>query len=203
MFPTGIARWAIGVAAVAFFAGCGGSDPEATAGTGTTPSTDATTDASTETTDVTGAAQPVDLADWQQIELTDADGGTFTFADLVGRPVFVETFATWCGNCRRQLGDTNLAAEQAGDDAVFVALSVETDLDTGDMADYADQQGFDHIRFAVMSPEMLAAVNDAFGNTALNPPSTPHVAVAADGTVGEMVTGYDSPETILSSLGLE
>lgn len=195
MTRTTIARWGVGIAVAAVIAGCGGGDAATTAGTGTTPSTETGSG-------VTGTADPAELAEWQKIELVDAEGEAFSFADLIGRPVFVENFATWCGNCRRQLGDTNDAAEQASENAVFVALSVETDLDPDDMADYAEQQGFDHIRFAVMSPEMLAAVKDAFGTTALNPPSTPHVAVAADGTVGEMVTGFDSPEAILSSLGL-
>lgn len=202
MFSTVTARWTIGVAVGLLLASCGGSDPEESGGTTTTTSTTASAEVTPETTSAPGTAEPVALAEWQQIEMIDADGQAFTFADLIGRPVFVETFATWCGNCRRQLGDTNQAAQQAGDDAVFVALSVETDLDPGDMADYANEQGFDHVRFAVMSPEMLAAVNDAFGNTALNPPSTPHVTVAPDGTVGDLVTGYDSPESILSALGL-
>jgi thiol-disulfide isomerase/thioredoxin len=200
MVGTGLARRsAAAVAALALLAGCGSDGSDASGERERTPTTEAAPGAGPAPTD---AVEPVGLAEWQQIELADAEGETFTLADLVGRPVLVETFATWCGNCRRQLGDTNRAAQQAGDDAVFVALSVETDLDAGDMADYAAEQGFDHIRFAVMSPEMLAAVNDAFGNTALNPPSTPHVAVAADGTVGELVTGVESPDAILSSLGL-
>ena len=53
-----------------------------------------------------------------------------------------------------------------------------------------------------MSPEMLAAMDDAFGTTALNPPSTPKVAVAADGAAGDLVTGSESSEQILSALGL-
>lgn len=195
MTRTAIARWGVGIAVAAVIAGCGGGDSNSTAGTGTTPSTEAAPG-------VTGPDGAVELAEWQKIEVIDADGEAFSLADFIGRPVLVENFATWCSNCRRQLGDTDDAAQQAGENAVFVALSVETDLDPKDMADYARQHGFDHIRFAVMSPEMLAAVKDAFGNSALNPPSTPHVAVAADGTVGEMVTGFDSPEAILSSLGL-
>ena len=198
MARTAIARWGVGIAVAAVIAGCGGGGSDSTAGTGTKPSTEAAPGV----TGVTGTDGAVELAEWQKIEVIDADGEAFSLADFVGKPVLVENFATWCGNCRRQLGDTDAAAQQAGENAVFVALSVETDLDAKDMADYARQQGFDHIRFAVMSPEMLAAVKDAFGNTALNPPSTPHVAVAADGTVGDMVTGFDSPEAILSSLGL-
>ena len=76
-----------------------------------------------------------------------------------------------------------------GDDAVFVVLSVETDLSAEDVAEYAEDNGFSSMRFAVMSPELLAAFADAFGTSAVNPPSTPHVVIAADGTAGELETG--------------
>lgn len=141
-------------------------------------------------------------AGWQNVTITDTDGAELTIADLKGKPVLVENFATWCSNCRKQLGDTQAAAAKAGDNAVFLALSVETDLAASDVAKYASEHGFDDIRFAVMSPEMLAAMNDAYGNSALNPPSTPKITITADGTAGEMVTGFESPDTILSKLGL-
>jgi hypothetical protein len=35
----------------------------------------------------------------------------------------------------------------------------------------------------------------------LNPPSTPKVVVAADGTVGELVTGFEEPADIAAALG--
>jgi cytochrome oxidase Cu insertion factor (SCO1/SenC/PrrC family) len=138
---------------------------------------------------------------WRSIEITDVDGNTFTVESLTGTPVLVENFATWCSNCRKQLGKTQQAAADAGDDAIFLALSVETDLDPADVAEYAKDNGFDDIRFAVMTPEMLKAMNDAFGNSALNPPSTPKVIVAADGTVGELVTGFEEPADIAAALG--
>lgn len=188
------------VLVLALVAGCGSDDSADVGRAGTSTTIPGASPRSTDSPEV--GAPAVELAEWQTLELTDADGRTFTLADFLGRPVLVESFATWCSNCRRQLGDTNRAAAQAGEGAVFVALSVETELDADDMADYADKHGFDHLRFAVMSPRMLAAFNDAFGNTALNPPSTPHVAVAADGSPGKLVTGYDSPEEILASLGL-
>ena len=151
MFRTRAVRTALAGSVIVALTGCGGGGgSEATAPSGGAPSTSTSSSPTPE-------VEPVALAEWQRIELTDAEGKTFTFADFVGRPVLVENFATWCGNCRRQLGDTNEAAAQAGDEAVFVALSVETELDPDDMADYAAEQGFDQIRFAVMSPEMLAA----------------------------------------------
>lgn len=148
------------------------------------------------------APDTAEFAEWQLIEVTDTGGETFTVADLVGRPVFVENFATWCSNCRRQLRDTQKAAKAAGDSAVFLALSVETELSALDVADYADDNGFTDIRFAVMSPELLAAMDAAFGTSALNPPSTPKVAVAADGRAGDLVTGPESSEEILGKLGI-
>lgn len=137
---------------------------------------------------------------WAATPLTDVAGESFTIADLAGTPVFVENFATWCSNCLRQLGDTERAAAEAGDSAVFLALSVETDLDPAKVAAYAEKNGFDHIRFAVMTPEFLAATDDAFGTTALNPPSTPKILVTASGTPGDLVTGFESPDDILAKL---
>lgn len=139
-------------------------------------------------------------AAWTSVELTDVDGITFRLADQKGTPVYVENFATWCSNCLRQLGDTQKAAAAAGEKAAFVALSVETDIDPADVRSYAKDKGFTDIRFAVMTPEMAAAMQDAFGTTALNPPSTPKILIDADGAPGKMVTGFESPDEIAAKL---
>lgn len=189
----------------AVVSGCGddGGDSDAASSAPETSAPATSTSAAPEDAgSPTTAAATAELAEWQQIEVTDTDGETFTVADLAGRPVFVENFATWCSNCRSQLEDTQAAAEAAGEDAVFLALSVETELDADDMAEYRQDNGFTAIRFAVMSPELLAAMDDAFGTSALNPPSTPKVAVAADGTAGELVTGPESTDEILATLGI-
>ena len=140
------------------------------------------------------------MPSWQTLAITDVNGATFTLADFVGTPVFVENFATWCPNCREQLGKTNQAAGELGDEAVFLALSVETELDPADVAAYATENGFDNIRFAVMSPELLAGLVEAFGNSSINPPSTPHFVIDAMGHAGELVTGFEEPTAIVTSL---
>lgn len=140
------------------------------------------------------------VSSWTKLKITDVEGATFTIAGLKGKPVFVENFATWCSNCRKQLGDTQRAAAAAGNAAVFVALSVETDLDPARVAAYAKEHGFVDIRFAVMTPEFLAATSDAFGTSALNPPSTPKVVVDAAGRPAAMVTGFESPAEIEAKL---
>ena len=153
---------------------------------------------STEMSDSTEMAMA--MAPWQQLSLTDVDGVAFTLAEFMGKPVFVENFATWCPNCHTQLGKTEQAAAELGEDAVFLALSVETDLDAADVKDYAEENGFTNIRFAVMTPEFLAAMSEAYGNPSVTPPSTPHFVIDSHGVAGELVTGGEDAEAIVEAL---
>ena len=141
-----------------------------------------------------------ELPAWQTLEIVDIDGQAFTLADCIGTPVLVETFATWCSNCRQQLPKTQEAAVALGDGAAVVALSVETDLSPDAVAEYAVDNEFPDIRFAVMSPELLAAFVEAFGTTAANPPSTPKIIIDASGVAGEMTTGQESTEQLVEQL---
>ncbi len=154
---------------------------------------------------VSCAASPTSTAiptNWQTTAITDTDGTSFTVSDFAGKPVLVEFFATWCSNCRKQLADTNAAAAAAGDKAVFLALSVETDLKAADLIEYRDQTGFTAMRYAVLTPEVLAAVVASLGNSAANPPSTPHLVISPDGATGKLVTGFEKPGSILTAMGL-
>ena len=143
-----------------------------------------------------------DLPAWMTIELTDVrTGETFTLADFAGKTVFVEPMATWCTNCRRQLGNVAEARTQLADnpDVVFVSISVETTIGNGDLANYTDETGFDWA-FAVANPEMLVSLADTFGQTVTNPPSTPHFIIRPDGSTTDLTTGFEGPEELLQSI---
>jgi len=143
------------------------------------------------------------LADWQKVQLTNArTGEAFTLADFAGRTVYVEPFATWCTNCRAQLNNVREARAQLGDQPVFVALSVETNLKTEDVAKYTNDQGFDWV-FAVMTPEMLKQLTDQFGFTIANPPSTPHFIIRPDGSTTNLSTGIKSVEALVAAIQAE
>lgn len=135
---------------------------------------------------------------WQELPLTNArTGETFTLADFAGKTVFVEPMATWCTNCRRQLRNVREArAQLEGEEVIFVALSVETNLSADALAEYAEEQGFDWT-FAVMTPELLRALVASFGRLIAAPPATPHFVIDPDGSVSELSTGGKSAEQIL------
>ena len=148
----------------------------------------------------TALAPAVVLPVWQTLPLTNAQTGeTFTFADFAGQTVFVEPMATWCSNCRQQLGNVRSAREQLGENVIFVALSVETNISSADLAAYADENGFEW-HFAVMTPELLGELVNAFGRTISNPPSTPHFVIRPDGTVSALSTGIESASEIVAQL---
>lgn len=157
-----------------------------------------TTQAVTETT----AGAMMALPAWQTMTLTDArTGASFTLADFAGKHVFVETMATWCSNCRQQLGNVKSAVARAdGNQVVFVAISVETDLAPATLAQYATDNGFDWT-FAVAPPALVRALADTFGPTVANPPATPHFLIQPDGAHGDLITGYESGDAILAQLG--
>ena len=137
---------------------------------------------------------------WRDQPLTDArTGETFTLADLGGQTVLVEPMATWCTNCRQQLGNVRDAKTQLGDEAevTFVALSVETTLEADALARYAEEQGFDWT-FAVMTPDMLRALAAEFGQAVASPPSTPHFVIYPDGTTTDLLTGFQAPDELIA-----
>lgn len=146
-------------------------------------------------------AAALNLPTWQTLPLTNArTGETFTFADFAGKTVFVEPMATWCTNCRQQLGNVSSVRTQLdADQFVFIALSVETNITSADLAQYADDNGFDWL-FAVLTPAMLGELTATFGRTITNPPSTPHFIIRPDSTTTGLTTGIESGSQIVEQL---
>lgn len=138
---------------------------------------------------------------WKTIELTDVrTDQVYTIEELAGCVVYVEPMATWCSSCRQQLKFVQEALPEIDQDRVVViALSVETDLDPATLASYAEQSEFDFV-FSVATEDMLRAIVDDFGRSAIVPPSTPHFIVAADGSVSDLSTGFVEPDDIIAKI---
>lgn len=138
---------------------------------------------------------------WMDLPLTDArTGAAFTLGSFDGKTVYVEPMATWCTTCPIQLDIVrDVRAQVDPDRYVFVALSVETDLPSADLATYADQKNWPWT-FAVMSPELLQQLSDTYGLTIGNPPSTPHFVIGPGGTTSDLSTGIHPAQDIIMDL---
>lgn len=136
----------------------------------------------------------------QTVALTNArTGATFQLADFAGKTVLVEPMATWCTNCRAQLGNVIQAKNQLDENYVFVVLSVGENISDSDLAAYAERQGFDLI-FAIATPEMLTELTNAFGRASLTPPSTPHFIIRPDGSQSALFTGSKPADQLVAVL---
>ena len=86
-------------------------------------------------------AEPALLAD---LAFRDADGNDLTIADLAGKTVLINFWATWCVPCREEMPALDrLAATMAGDDTftVLAINTLETSATRGRSREFLDEIG--------------------------------------------------------------
>lgn len=84
-------------------------------------------------------------------------------------------------------------------DVVMISITVETGDTADNLAAYAADNSFDW-RFAVATPEMIAAWRDEFGANVTIPPSAPTFYIRPDGSFTRLFTGRDDPAAVLERL---
>ena len=121
-------------------------------------------------------------------ELVDVRSGeTFTLGELAkDRPVLLETMAIWCTTCLSQEREVRRAHELADFDSV--GIDADPNESAGELANYADRQGFDW-RFALADAELVQLLTDAYGFAVINPPSTPTLVITSEGDVRPLEFG--------------
>lgn len=69
-----------------------------------------------------------------------AGGGTFTLSENLGKPVFINLFATWCGPCVGEMPEINKLFKELGDQVNFLVIDIGEDEQTA--LDFADDNGY-------------------------------------------------------------
>ena len=195
MFATIAAGWgASPMSAAALPAPCAVTEDAGSA----TPA--ATTDAAAADAATATAPAAAELPAWMTMELKAAcDGATFTLADFAGKTVYVQAFATTCGNCRAQLANVFEAQPELGEDVVVVVLSIDTQVSDEALVAYAEKHGYPFI-YAAMSEEMLRALGEEFGREVAIAPQRPHFFLAPNGAHTELRTGEEKGEALVTAI---
>lgn len=60
--------------------------------------------------------------------VVNADGSSVKLSSLIGKPVVVNFWATWCAPCVGELPELQRAYEEYGDRVEFIFINVETDV---------------------------------------------------------------------------
>jgi len=149
---------------------------------------------------ITQAQEPA----WQRLPFTDPRTGVSrTMSDFAGKTVVVETFATWCTNCRAQFGELATVYPQIDTSrVVYLALAIDPTEDQALVKRYIESNNFAWT-FGVSSKELTTALVQQFGRTITNPPSVPRFLIRPDRTFTDLKTGFESGETILKVISDE
>ncbi len=67
-------------------------------------------------------------------------GGTFTLSENLGRPVFINLYATWCPPCVGEMPEIDQLYAELGGEVSFIAIDVGEDEATAQA--FADSNGF-------------------------------------------------------------
>ncbi len=119
-----------------------------------------------------------------ELGLVDTNGEVIRMADLRGKVVIVDFWASWCGPCREELPALASLQEEFGDRLVIVGVSVDTD--EGAMRRFLRRSG---VRFRV-ARDVDQAVAGRY-----EPPRMPSsYVIDQEGVVRHVHAGFDSDD---------
>ncbi|OHA17590.1 MAG: hypothetical protein A2836_02625 [Candidatus Taylorbacteria bacterium RIFCSPHIGHO2_01_FULL_45_63] len=82
--------------------------------------------------------------------LQDYDGKTVKLADFTGKPLVINSWATWCPFCRKELVDFDVAQKEFGDDVAIIAIDRAESRETAKK--YTDELGVTNNLIFLLDP---------------------------------------------------
>lgn len=86
--------------------------------------------------------------------LQDYNGKTISLADFAGKPIVINSWASWCPFCRQELPDFATVQKELGDKVIIIAIDRQESLATA--KSYTDAQGTSNSLIFLLNP------NDSF-----------------------------------------
>ena len=129
------------------------------------------------------------LTDPMEFTLSAVDGGKLRMAELKGKVVILDVWATWCGPCRAQHPLYEQVKQRFAGNADVVFLSINTDEDRGAVRPFLDEVKW---KGRVYFEDGLARAMKIYGI-----PAT--IVIGRDGQVFSRASGY-VPELFVDSL---
>lgn len=99
------------------------------------------------------------IQDLSAIKFKDAKGNTLSLADLHGKVVFLNFWATWCPPCLAEMPSVNKLHQQFKNDSEVAFILVDADSDFAKAQAYMDRKGYQLPVYNIASsiPETLFA----------------------------------------------
>ena len=136
----------------------------------------------------------VQEASWTDETLTDINGESFQISDFAGQHVYVESFAVWCPNCKKQQ-QTVTEFHDVDSEAITIAVNTDANEDENLVRDYVSENGFTS-RYVVASSEFTNTLIAEFGTGIVSAPSVPMIHICPDGNAVLMDRGQKSIEDL-------
>lgn len=113
------------------------------------------------------------------------DGKTIKLSELTsqGKPVVLYFMATWCPNCRNDLGALRGVYDKYKDDVEFVAVGIDLKESPNLLASYKSQMGLINIEIAPGSRKILSDYSVSYTTTKYGIDRNGRIAFRAIGTV--------------------
>ncbi|MEG1988421.1 MAG: TlpA disulfide reductase family protein, partial [Oscillibacter sp.] len=67
-------------------------------------------------------AAPAEKIPAPDFTVLDAQGSAVSLSDLIGKPIVLNFWASWCSPCKAEMPDFNAVYEELGEDVIFVMV---------------------------------------------------------------------------------
>lgn len=195
---TFIKRYSLVLFAVAFVAACDHAPPP-TPASEVTPVTAANTASSKRVAQSKTPGVVIRESSIQSIndlEVEQTDGKKFKFANLKGKVILVDVWATWCGPCREQTPKLAALQQKYREKGLaVVGLSLDEKSDQALVQDFMKQAGVNYT-IAYASDKMSGAFLDGTEDETGSAPIPQLFVISKDGRVVEHLIGSDPRHSI-------